>query len=248
MGFTPIGSKPLSPVTDRGLFFFPGCDHSATRYLLPRQLCEEKRSIMSQTQSQTKIPSHSKTRTLLECAIMIALGTILAQIKLFELPQGGSVTLCSMLPFMLISFRHGIKWGLLTGFVNSLLQMLIGGLYPPPAGTALAMFGEIMLDYVLAFTLLGLAGVFGREGKPGQVTGGVLLTCLLRFLCSFVSGFLIWASIAGEGIGAVIYSLGYNAEYMVPETILTLVVALLIRKIRPDFFRRQGAPVAIKSK
>ena len=70
--------------------------------------------------------SYSRTRTLVECALMIAVGTVLAQIKIFEMPFGGSVTLVSMLPFILVSFRHGVKWGLATGFVNSLLQMLLG--------------------------------------------------------------------------------------------------------------------------
>lgn len=183
--------------------------------------------------------SSTKTRTLLECAIMIALGTILAQIKILDMPQGGSVTVVSMLPFIMVSYRHGLKWGLLTGFVNSLLQMLIGGIYPTPAGTIVALIGEVLLDYVLAFTLLGLAGIFGRDGKVWQVISGTVLVCVIRFLCSFLSGFLIWASIADEGIGAVIYSLSYNAEYMVPETIITVVVAVILCRIHPDFFRRQ---------
>lgn len=63
----------------------------------------------------------SKTRILVECALMIALGTVLANIKIFELANGGSITLFSMVPFILVSFRHGVKWGLFTGFVNSLL-------------------------------------------------------------------------------------------------------------------------------
>ena len=70
--------------------------------------------------------TYSKTRTLVECALMIALGTVLANIKIYSLPNGGSITLFSMLPFIMISFRHGVKWGLFTGFVNSLLQMLLG--------------------------------------------------------------------------------------------------------------------------
>ncbi len=82
--------------------------------------------------------TYSKTRTLVECALMIALGTVLANIKIFEMPNGGSITLLSMLPFILISFRHGVKWGLFTGFVNSLLQMLLGFTHPrhrhPAAG------------------------------------------------------------------------------------------------------------------
>ena len=100
--------------------------------------------------------TYSKTRTLVECALMIALGTVLANIKIYSLPNGGSITLFSMLPFIMISFRHGVKWGLFTGFVNSLLQMLLG-FYAPPAPGLLPLVGMILLDYVLAFTLLGLA-------------------------------------------------------------------------------------------
>lgn len=66
--------------------------------------------------------SYTKTRIMVECALMIALGTILANIKIYELPNGGSITLFSMVPFILVSFRHGVKWGLFTGFVNSLLH------------------------------------------------------------------------------------------------------------------------------
>ena len=100
--------------------------------------------------------TYSKTRTLVECALMIALGTVLANIKIYSLPNGGSITLFSMLPFIMISFRHGIKWGLFTGFVNSLLQMLLG-FYAPPAPGLLPLVGMILLDYVLAFTLLHAA-------------------------------------------------------------------------------------------
>ena len=105
--------------------------------------------------------TYSKTRTLVECALMIALGTVLANIKIFEMPNGGSITLLSMLPFILVSYRHGTKWGLFTGFVNSLLQMLLG-FYAPPAPGLLPLVGMILLDYVLAFTLLGLAGAIAK--------------------------------------------------------------------------------------
>ena len=70
--------------------------------------------------------SYSKTRILVECALMIAIGTVLSNIKIFTMPNGGSVTLLSMLPFVLVSFRHGVKWGLFTGLVNGCLQMLLG--------------------------------------------------------------------------------------------------------------------------
>ena len=189
--------------------------------------------------------SYSKTRTLVECGLMIALGTILAQIKLFTMPQGGSVTLLSMLPFILVSFRHGVKWGLLTGFVNSLLQMMMG-FWAPPAGTITALIGCILLDYVLAFSLLGIACVLAKPFKNRMVgvavgTAGV---CVIRFLCSFISGFWLWGSYQSDyswatGLPVWLYSLIYNGTYMLPETILTVVGAVLLMKAMPKQFARQ---------
>lgn len=187
--------------------------------------------------------SDSKVRILAECAILIAIGTVLAQIQIFRMPNGGSVTAVSMLPFILISFRHGTRWGLLAGFANSLLQMLLGGLYAPPAGTATAMAGAILLDYVLAFTLLGLAEMFSRPfGEKRRLAGvvvGTFSVCFIRFICSFVSGFLIWGSLTEDGMGAVIFSLGYNASYMVPETALTVVAAFALFKKAPSLMDKQ---------
>ena len=185
--------------------------------------------------------TYSKTRTLVECALMIALGTVLANIKIYELPNGGSVTLFSMLPFVLISFRHGVKWGLFTGFVNSLLQMLLG-FYAPPAPGLLPLVGMILLDYVLAFTLLGLADAFAKPfaNRMAGVAVGTAAVCLIRYLCSFLSGVLIWGNLS-EGLPAWVYSLGYNGSYMIPETILTTVAAVLICKAAPQLFRTQEA-------
>ena len=136
--------------------------------------------------------SFSKTRILVECALMIALGTVLANIKIFELPNGGSITLFSMVPFILVSFRHGAKWGLFTGFVNSLLQMLLG-FYAPPAPGLLPLVGMILLDYVLAFTLLGLACVFAKpfQNRLLGTAVGSAVVCFIRFLYSFLSRVLI---------------------------------------------------------
>ncbi len=179
----------------------------------------------------------SSVHTLVECALMIAIGTVLMMVKIYELPNGGSVTLVSMLPFILVSFRHGPKWGMLTGLACALLQMLTG-FYPPPAGTVAAYFGMIMLDYILAFTLLGLACVFAKPfaNRAAGVAFGTALVCIIRFCCSFLSGFLIWGSITQDGMGAVIYSLTYNASYMAPETVLTVVAAVALYKIAPNLF------------
>lgn len=180
--------------------------------------------------------SYSKTRTLVECALMIALGTVLANIKIYELHNGGSVTLFSMLPFILISFRHGVKWGLFTGFVNSLLQMLLGFWAPPTPGL-LPLVGMILLDYVLAFTLLGLAGAIAKpfHNRMLGVAVGSAAVCAIRFVCSFLSGVLIWGNLS-DGLPAWIYSLTYNGSYMLPETILTTIAAVLICKAAPRLF------------
>lgn len=187
--------------------------------------------------------NYSKVRVLAECAILIAIGTVLAQIKIFTMPNAGSVTAVSMLPFIIISFRHGTRWGLLAGFANSLLQMLLGGLYAPPAGTFIALAGAVMLDYVLAFTLLGtaesFAKPFGEKNRLKGVAVGTSAVCFIRFICSFVSGFLIWGSLTTDGWGAVLFSLGYNASYMIPETIITVLAALALYKKAPTLFNVQ---------
>ena len=183
--------------------------------------------------------SNSNTRTLVECAQMIALGTVLANIKIYELPNGGSITLFSMLPFIMISFRHGVKWGLFTGFVNSLLQMLLG-FYAPPAPGILPLVGMILLDYVLAFTLLGLASAIAKPfaNKLVGVGVGTAAVCGIRFLCSFLSGVLIWGNLS-DGLAAWTFSLTYNGSYMLPETIMTTVAAVLIYKAAPQLFAAQ---------
>ena len=159
---------------------------------------------------------------------MIAIGTVLSNIKFFTMPNGGSITLLSMLPFVLVSFRHGAKWGLFTGFVNACLQMIMG-FYPPPASTFLYFLGEVLLDYVLAFMALGLAELFARpfKNRTVGVAVGTFAAGFLRFMCSFLSGVLVWGNL-NDGLAAWTYSLTYNGSYMLPETLLTMVAAVLL--------------------
>lgn len=187
----------------------------------------------------------SKTRIIAECAIMVALGTILANIKIYELPFGGSVTLVSMLPFILVSLRHGAKWGLLTGLVNSFLQMAIG-FWAPPANTFIAFAGVVLLDYVLAFSLLGIACMFRKLSKNDTlgVAIAVCAVCFIRFMCSFLSGALLWGSYQSyyewaNGLSVWTYSLIYNGSYMIPEMIITTIVAIILCKKMPEFFAEQ---------
>ncbi len=117
-----------------------------------------------------------------------------------------------------------MKWGLFTGFVNSLLQMLLG-FYAPLAPGILPLVGMILLDYVLAFTCWGWPVI----AKPFQnrlvgVAVGTAVVCFIRFMCSFLSGVLIWGNLS-DGLPAWTYSLTYNGSYMLPETILTTIAA-----------------------
>lgn len=100
---------------------------------------------------------------LTESAIMLAFATILSMVKLVDLPYGGSITAFSMLPILLIAYRYGTGWGLFTAFAHSLLQLLLGMnvlSYATSAGAAVAI---ILLDYVVAFLVLGLGGIFRRK-------------------------------------------------------------------------------------
>ena len=177
--------------------------------------------------------TYSKTRILVECALMIAIGTVLSNIKFFTMPNGGSVTLLSMLPFVLVSFRHGVKWGLFTGLVNGCLQMLLG-FWAPPTPTFLYFLGEILLDYLVAFTPLGLAGLF--KGKKWGIFVGTVVGCLGRFVVHYISGVTIYKILAPTEFmkwtftSPSAYSLVYNGSYMLPNTIIALVIAAVLYK------------------
>lgn len=182
--------------------------------------------------------SKSKTLTLVEGGMLIALATVLSYIKLFEMPQGGSITL-EMIPIVIMGYRHGTKWGLGTGFVHGLLQMIIGFSNVMYCATLLAQIGCILLDYLLAFSVLGAAPLFaklcGANKKAGYVVGAVIVG-LLRFVCSFLSGWLLWGSYAPEGTGAVVYSLTYNGSYMIPDIIILAVVVGILAAVAPKLF------------
>ncbi len=185
----------------------------------------------------------STTWILVECAMMIAMSTVLSMIQLFTMPQGGAVTCASMVPLILVSYRHGLKWGAGTAFVHSLLQMAIG-FYPPPAQSFFAFVGVILLDYVLAFTVLGTASFFGKPFKKrvASVAVGAAAVGILRFLCSFLSGILIWSSYAPEGTPVWIYSLTYNGSYMLPEIIISVVVAMILVPVLDRFVSTSASP------
>jgi len=182
---------------------------------------------------------HKHLLALIECALMVALAVILDLLPLPSWPNGGSLSIASI-PIVFISYRHGLKWGLSAGLVNAMIQLLTGW-YAPPAGTALAVFGCVMLDYILAFTVLGSAALFSRLFGEHKLLGygaGAVIANLLRFVCSFLSGILLWGSYAPEGQPVWLYSLGYNAGYMIPNAIVCGVcIVLLCAIVSPENLR-----------
>ena len=174
-----------------------------------------------------------KTRMITESAIMIALSMVLSMVKIFELPQGGSITAASMVPLLIISFRYGPKWGTFTAFVFSLISM-ITGFYPPPVATFVNYLLMVLLDYVLAFSCLGLAGLFAKA-IPGHriisIGFGSGTAVFIRLICHVLSGVMIWESYAPEGMSAWVYSISYNGSYMSCEVVISAVVMSLLASV-----------------
>ncbi len=174
------------------------------------------------------------TLRITESSILLSVGIVLS-LPFLNLNSpwlmGGSVTLGSMLPMVLIAWRHGTAWGLLSALVYSLTQIVLGlnnVMYAPDFLTAVWI---ILLDYVLAFGVIGLSYAIGSrvsKGLPG-VLAGIVVTFALRFLCHLVSGALIWQVLwpNEDGMGPWVYSLIYNGSYMLPETLIAMALAAL---------------------
>lgn len=191
-----------------------------------------------------KFKSSGAIRAMTECSIMIALSTVLSILKLAELPYGGSITVASMLPIVIAVFRHGGKWGFGTALVYSVIQMLLGLKNFSYFTTAASFITLAVLDYIVAFSVFALAGVFKKIIKRQNlaVLAGVLLASLLRYACHVISGATVWAGLSIPTEAALIYSFSYNATYMLPETIVLAVCSLYVFSMI-DF--RRGAPVRI---
>jgi thiamine transporter len=166
---------------------------------------------------------------LVESAVMLGLATALSLVKIFQLPLGGSVTLCSMLPVLLIGYKYGPKWGLCTGFTYGVIQLLLDlgealswGLTPA------ALAASIIFDYLLAFAALGLAGIYGKGF--GRYVAGMTTAVFLRFVFHVISGVTAYASwLPKEWSGhLLLYSLAYNGSFLLPDFAISLVVGVLI--------------------
>jgi thiamine transporter len=175
----------------------------------------------------------TKTQTLVECAILIAIATVLSLFKLVDLPYGGSVTAASMLPLVLISYRHGLLRGVTAGLVYGVIQQLLGLNTLAWVTTWQSVVAVIVLDYVVAFGVTGLGGIFKNRIKSQSLslTAGVMLVCLLRYGCHVIAGCTVWAGLSIPTSAALVYSLAYNATYMLPETLVTAVAAYYLGSV-----------------
>ena len=172
--------------------------------------------------------SHLRVRALCEGAVMLALAIVLnylSKLLFANMPNGGSVTL-AMFPVLFYAHRWGLRNGLLMSFAYGLLDMLLDGGYAWG-------WQSIILDYLAAYTMLGFGGLF--KGKAWGIFPDIAIGCLGRFLIHHLSGITIYRILVPtevEGFGVFanphIYSLVYNGVYMVPNTVIALLIAALL--------------------
>ncbi|MDH8678643.1 energy-coupled thiamine transporter ThiT [Fusibacter bizertensis] len=169
--------------------------------------------------------SSISTKMLVEGAMMIAIATVLSFLKM-KTPlwvNGGSVTAGSMIPLLVFAYRWGGTKGMFVSAVYGLLQFMI----EPYAAHPLS----VVLDYPLAFGMIGLFGYFANKKSTAvQITLAATIALGMRFVAHFLSGFIFFASYAPEGTHPVVYSLIYNGSYMLPELVISVVIFFLIRK------------------
>ena len=207
----------------------------------------------------------NKTKRLTESAMLLAIAIVLELVaKMFipEMPFGGQITIVSMLPVVLISYRHGVKWGFVASFTYALLEMALGAktvsaaFLPGYFGDGAMIWNALLmclLDYVVAFTVLGLGGVFRDriENRGTALACGSLVALGARYLTHIASGYILFSGYAEwyftqEGFPAwganlvaalspemlgMVYSVVYNGMYMIPEMIVTAVAAVLLARV-----------------
>ena len=199
------------------------------------------------------------------CSMMIAIAAVLALVCEFipflNLPFGGGFTVASMLPIVLVSYMFGIGWGLGCAFTYSVVQMMIGfrtvsAFFMPTddnyAGSLAAALAICFIDYVLAYTALGLGGVFRNiKNKTAALVMCVIFALSLRYIAHIISGYIFfgaWAEwfftqegfyavgdsilsvFSGKGL-SLIYSVFYNGLFMIPEIVLTSIAAIPVSRI-----------------
>lgn len=165
----------------------------------------------------TKDKSKFSTRQLVVSGMCIALAFVLSNIKLFKLPQGGSVTLLSMFFICFVGYLYGLRSGLMAGLAYGLLQMFVD--------PYIISFPQLMFDYIFSFMALGLSGL--TSTKKYGLYSGYLIGILGRMLFAVLSGVIFFGMYAPTGQNVWIYSLSYNGLYIITEAAITLVVLMI---------------------
>ncbi len=155
-----------------------------------------------------------KTKQLAFCAVSIALATVTSYIKFASLPMGGSITLFSMFFICFVGYLYGFKVGIATGIAYGILQLITGPYIIAPL--------QVLLDYPLAFGALGISGFFCNS-KYGLIKGFIAGT-VGRYICHVISGYIFFLSYAPDTMNPILYTLSYNATYILPEMIATIII------------------------
>ena len=161
------------------------------------------------------------TQMLALGAVCIALNCVLGMIRIWKMPNGGSITPASMLPVMLFAYVYGTCPGLLVGALCGVLDYMLGGYFMSVA--------QWLVDYPVAFAMMGLAGLTGRmKNERAGLTIGITIASVGRLIAAIIAGVFFWAENAPEGMSLFVYALTYNGSYMVPECIICILVGVLI--------------------
>lgn len=160
------------------------------------------------------------TKMMAMGAVCIALSSVLSMIKIWKMPQGGSITAASMLPLMLFSYVYGMGPGCLVGALYGVLQFIIEPYF--------LSLPQMLLDYPIAFGMMGLAGLFFKmDNENLGLTVGVVLASVGRFVAAVLSGVIFFAEYAGDQ-NPWVYSIVYNGSYMLPECIICVILCLAV--------------------
>ena len=193
---------------------------------------------------------NNKTFKLVFSALMVALSVVLSMFKI-EFLYGGSITIFSMVPLVLVAQMYGVPWGLLTGVVYGLIQMVMG-LKNFGYVTGLESYAMVaVFDYIVAFGVIGFAGITRKiKNRAVAASLGAVIACILRFFCHFFSGITVWKALEWNDAPAFIsermlqpdlvpytYSLMYNGGYMFPELILTAIGSAILCTIIFEAFK-----------
>jgi len=147
------------------------------------------------------------------------LATALSFIVVYTLPQGGSITAGSMVPIIWLALRRGTKIGLLGGIIHGTIQFAVLPYFINPI--------QMLLDYQLAFGVLGLAGSFKKQPVIGATVG-----ITGRFILHFISGVVYWAPLYVPELNPYVYSTVYNGSYLLPELVVSAFMVFLLQKSR----------------